>query len=1766
MTILLDWDPQKQALYATDVAREISAVLEQFSDYFDGYPATAEHKQQLTDLAATIASTQSTSPPYSRTDRHRLVSNAKSSPIYCCMDPDIHFVSCAAGTNRSPADQQLERLGRLLALLHFCKAHPLPESVVESIALFCRNFPKALSSKTSYPLPALSDGEASNRYLELQESCAIFINHRNWSGLQKFMGAQKDTPFTKMQPRLDELEMICRELLAIDGQRPRPKSAPKKPEPNSDPNRAARVKSFIDRSLGLKKPLLPDDIEEDDEDDPTEQTNLPIQSEDPDDGSTDQNGTALLVNQTPRTAHLPDNSLEKLSVRGSQLRFMSIWSGADTDALTSAEAKLCMAHFHTLRTNSDAEEIARLLFILSGAFGHMFNNLLVGFDPPFPFEKPVPQLHLVRKGSQLILTFGVIGNEAFAKLTPAQVNDEFLEPVTQTMTFRVCLGTISDRPQTLDRLSEITSSSHPLLKAIREAKKRLISSVKEHVNGRFTARRWRGALPQAIITCTTDIPLAQLILAEDLGVNASAQHYIAWKPQWIETNLAKVSNMLFGEHALSIKVGTDARLIGAPSSGIRLEAIKTVSKSLQDGLNWKFDDTSAVNVLYHNRLIDWVAWLLMLATASRNNADFGQLSLHQLSITAGFIIYNDKPADPSIFRRGAAVPPFVIAEIYRLLHHLVQLRNYLRRFRESKAERQLYNRITDALSGDGPLFFHLESKERQPRVPSAPPETICATPWTPRSFIDRYFGPAHRRNLCRSLFSSQMRRHDLLPGLLIETQLGHIMGKSFFGNDSVISPTEFSNAMEAPLHSYLAICGIDINQAYIPPKDAVFLETNIKPIETILAGARNQRNEDKKRIRMQRGLDSSSTSAESTIKAIDASLRAYFELTDDAPYPRKIILSQAECIAISKTILKQVPGAEHALVAALRQFRNRLRRLVKTHDWHVEFPPPVFWHIASPIQLTQFHLQAYEQVMRFRRDVNKTLANAVPSDTPCAAALFLVAFGYVDCFKTAKLIIDQRRIPSRIDAMHLWAIDLDIDEEQRMARLFPKPGILAINAAFTSNSPPIPVGEFHRRVHKLLPESWRGDARSSQAQLRQIEQLLRLARLVELPALLADTFDGRLPQRELSAKRSAELHNNAGDNTLFVAPVTGTTAISTYSPNTPIRKGKLQQDLKDLEVHLPATIPVGKRPSSGINTKLDSFMSAERHPTIAWVVEWTKMLLGPTANLKTAGPLKKKTVRDYTIDVATILLQSLGDTDMAELDEEEIFEVISATLNHPKHPKVREKSAEHLTRFFSDISEISDLPNLRFIGKSKSLADIDASIITAQEQRFATQQLTAWSQSDQLTSGARKGLHEAITFSHIQATFGSRRGELQYLRPKDITPDPRVIFLRHHQVRSLKTRAAKRLLNASQTQWDQISLSPANDSDWVFPSMHDRCIELRPLDMATHALKQATGNSRARLYHYRHTVASMRVIELFAEKNIVERWILSAKLATQLGHANIRTTITHYTHCAHYAHALHYTTPLDDIDGRLIRRLLKTPNTTHLLRTSQFRRFESRLDTKAFLTPRFKKVLDPELPKTVTTRSNQPRDIIQMCGLMFRGESDYPQSQSMINTATQMQFLSTLRDLQHIADYEAVPDEYLREMLIGSPDYIKKATRRSISQRLFANWASALTNVKNLDDISTVATELRNFSAGIRWQGRPVNWHCRPNDRNTISNLLGIMGLPIECTPCADSENRLVLTISEQDSKHDISATSIRCLLIMALAFSGLSGTHGNAPDAEGKN
>ncbi|MFQ3200897.1 MAG: hypothetical protein ACI9SK_001627 [Zhongshania sp.] len=40
MTILLDWDLRKKVLYATDMASEISAVLDQLSNYFGGYPAT----------------------------------------------------------------------------------------------------------------------------------------------------------------------------------------------------------------------------------------------------------------------------------------------------------------------------------------------------------------------------------------------------------------------------------------------------------------------------------------------------------------------------------------------------------------------------------------------------------------------------------------------------------------------------------------------------------------------------------------------------------------------------------------------------------------------------------------------------------------------------------------------------------------------------------------------------------------------------------------------------------------------------------------------------------------------------------------------------------------------------------------------------------------------------------------------------------------------------------------------------------------------------------------------------------------------------------------------------------------------------------------------------------------------------------------------------------------------------------------------------------------------------------------------------------------------------------------------------------------------------------------------------------------------------------------------------------------------------------------------------------------------------------------------
>jgi hypothetical protein len=385
--------------------------------------------------------------------------------------------------------------------------------------------------------------------------------------------------------------------------------------------------------------------------------------------------------------------------------------------------------------------------------------------------------------------------------------------------------------------------------------------------------------------------------------------------------------------------------------------------------------------------------------------------------------------------------------------------------------------------------------------------------------------------------------------------------------------------------------------------------------------------------------------------------------------------------------------------------------------------------------------------------------------------LYLVSFGFVSNFETVKRIFTQRRIPTSLGAAHAWAIDIDINDEHQMGRVFTKPAILAINAVFNSKHPTLSEPDFYRNIHNLLPREWRSDGRSYRSRLAELEKLFKLARKIEAPRLLADAFDGDLLQRELTAERSGELHNNTGCNTVLPNTVSAKTAsFATISPNTAIKRGQLSRDLAIFKSLLPSTANQGNRPWRAVRNNLNDFLATNIHPTMKLIVLWTQRLLESDANLTTSGELNKKVVRDYVIDVATILLLSLGDVDITQLDDEEIFDLINGILNDKTKANIRKKSPDHLNRFFFEMNERGDLPRLRFASESQTVEGIDAQVITQKEHELAIKQLSAWSDSGQLSHAARMGLKEVSQYSNLQRAYGTRRSELLFLRKRSTNP------------------------------------------------------------------------------------------------------------------------------------------------------------------------------------------------------------------------------------------------------------------------------------------------------------------------------------------------------------------------------------------------------------
>lgn len=1752
MSAFLDWPEGKLSPpHPAAVANELRALLDSFPDYFDGYPATPEDKDDLLRIAEALEQQPPHEPERLRANEHRQTSYKSTSPIYAALDPDPSFVSAAAGLTPEPDQQALERLGRLLLLLSSCEARTLSASTINTINIFCRNLPIALMSVFGSHIKPI-DRALKSRYLEIQAGALPYIENRDWAGLGRYLKEIETKGFNESwKNRLENLEIIVAELIAI--QNGKSKRAARKNPTQSKPDQDAekerkkrkqRIKRII---TGPPKEVIPgigslsSELPEDEA--------VPTTTSHPDSEVGPPTATLLKPRKTTRTAELPDKALEKITVRGNQLRFRSIWSGQSVEALTPREASLCMDALLRYPASDDFQEIARILLILSGLSGKMVNNLLVGFDPPLEYETPNPKLILELAQDKLVITQEAIGCSEFASMPDGPLSSGLVEPVAQSLRSVIDLTQICKDPSVLQTIHSINSLESVALKGIINEINTLVKYLRNNITDRFTQHRWRSTIIHELVRDTSDLPLAQLILCEDLGYNASAQHYIARHCNQIDVILKNAQRRMWGDllrHPVSIE---GSGWVGAPWGGQGLGPIRSVSRQLQAVTTTDkeaFD--GAVPVEYHNTLVDWVAWLVMISTASRNNRDFNELRLDQISLSAGLLIYTDKPADPSIYRRLAAIPTFVKAEILRLLHHYVQLRNYLRRFAKHKSEYALTKEIDAILRGEASLFTRLDIGKK-PSYPTSAPSPIVLIPWRAKDFIARFLPESYPRNFSRSLFASQARHRELLSPFLIEAQLGHVFGTALFADDSVISPTEYASALNTPLTQYLGICGVDTTEQYTPPAHAAKELTPLFEPDQILKGIKSTREADTKLIREQRGLTSSGQKDIKTRDVINRVLKDHLGLAADDNMPKEVNLDQSECKLLSTTILDQISGDERTLLSALRQLRNRLRELKTTHNWDLELPPPVFWHIQSPIRLTKYHLQASELLTSLQSSIADILALLPPNKIHEATALYLVSFDFVPTFEKAWEILSTKPTPYQVDKTECWGLDIKLGKKSELyqGRFFTKAAIIALDASFKS---PLPVPElknFRRDIHLLLPECLRRSNAYRLSELNRLETIVQLSRLVRCPQLISDAVSGTLLQRELTAKRTSELYSDSGNNAYLPEPAskdvqTGSQPLPKSNP------GQFQNEIEFLKQQL-AHSNTKKRPARSAPSKLKELLHGGCHPNTALLIHWALRLLGPTANLKSGGWLRARTVNKYVNSAATVLIESVGETYLGDLDEEEIYELVSETLDNAGWVDAH----KHLNRFFDDMHERSGLPNLHFKGDRKAIESIDANIITPHEHKYAIGLLNHWSRQADMTPAEQSAIQEAAYYIDIAFGFGTRRSELQFARGKDFNRNTGILAIRHNQTRTIKTTAANRIIQIDKAIPDLNATLPANDEPLLFHHLNRKDIRLKPLELATQALRQATGNEKARLHHYRHSIATNNVHRILDEVDLTLRWKQAAELSTKLGHASLRTTISHYTHNATKIFTLKYAGNKPRAIAKALRFFLGQPTQVNKAKRQSFRTIKKTLQTPSRSTGSYSKTNLLPLPISMSAdERGLASATITMFEKMIGGYANIDSAEIVISASEMAKVLTLLKKIQYESDFEAIPASSLEIWLEGTASHrSQKGIRRNLPAIAFESWRANLEGTSDEDALAACA-DLASYKSGIRWRKRPVRWYFAPEDRDHLEKTIRETGLPIDLKETPDRENYVILTLQGTEQAPANAATTVRCLLQFALALSSL--------------
>lgn len=1074
---------------------------------------------------------------------------------------------------------------------------------------------------------------------------------------------------------------------------------------------------------------------------------------------------------------------------------------------------------------------------------------------------------------------------------------------------------------------------------LREALQRYVARLDEQVETGISLARVRNFARARLREVTNDTSMTMLLCGDSFGCSSAPLYYCSFALSDVEQSFRRAMWPLFGNDPASTPGTRSETRVGSQllvTESTARALARTPSARMQASSKSMRGERASIDD--HNALVMHSLCMLVAVAGHRPTAALLRLRRFDFDTALHGAVFADKKCDPSHLFRYVPLADLISAQLDEYLSHLRAT------IASCTQTTPLFQRASNALSGDAPLFFCM--------APGGAPLELTLETW--KQMLPENWSSLPL-NWGRTWLASRGRDAGLEADHLA-VALGHLEAAGYpYSRESPLEPAQLSRCMSSSLGQLARSAGWVLRKGLqddAKTQDALretgplrdWREERQTLLDSVRAFNVAQRQIQRSRLRSKR--EAGEALVVEALKAITAAdvptftalgLRGSMTSSQtDKEKCEPVTLSSEDLEHVQAHIDEQSDKDKVLSISAHNALHRYLKAATKRLNWRCPIPAP--WLSPptlepSPFFPGIFRANAQIRILRehFGRMPNHSSAGSgfFEFEWLCGiTSLALCIFSFEQSAQRVRHILESRTTAvasstitdlllvetagreRSVGIRGLAAVALARLKRDHPREPLPEPGRL--DEVLFALLPPVLAASPHRLLERIC-------ATVSVANISELSGLARMAMdecggSVAMPVARQRQFleEGLGPTEEQPSTSQGSLKPR-----LEVPPK----SVASSDPRAEYRRLRRTLHIGDGPMKFRLTGETLSQANIGafrnpLCRELEAFLSQQSlSPVVAAIAQFALHL---TSN---GTPERKEpawsTVYAYVTAFGRELVSLVGRLDFLRLESVEYLEIYQNLLDGKLTNVSRGLAARQLIAFhclLQDTHEVdqvdfSDLEGVTFADHN----NVDAEVVQAQEFLIGARELVRDPlpiDGNQASDPASLRLRrQSSVFALLLRASGARHNELTALRFKDVVSEMGTVALliRPSRYRRLKTPAARRIVDCEK-RLTKAEIRLVDDwlraekrrlgASWkselpIFGRLEDpreraRSEDLR--DATLEAMKPAIG-FRSKIHRVRHLVANEQLSAIWLSKDDWRALRLARARSRRLSQGHVRQVV-----------------------------------------------------------------------------------------------------------------------------------------------------------------------------------------------------------------------------------------------------------------------------------